>query len=468
MKKLVLVLGVIIVGLIAFVMMIDLNTYKPKIEQLVRDTSGYDLKIDGDIGVSFSPIGISVNKVSVKSPGKETFASLGSFDVALELMPLMKKEIKVNYVTLSKLVLSIEKAKDGTFNFEVPAVSKEIKEVAKDTTASETKLPLINVTEVRLKDSNVNYKDLQTNSVATLENINVMINDIQLDSTKEKLQSIDFKGAVKIDTITYDKYKIKNTNVEFDMKDAIANITHMGYTIFDSTASGKARIDLHGINPKIVFEQNIPNLKLTNFSKEVLEKDLFDGLTNTDIKLSFVGGELKQIKETLSGSVSFDGKNILFKGYDLDKIAKTYNDTKDTKNINLGSILTTIGTVDVKGDTTAIEHLHVAIDIDKKIANLSDVAIATLKNRVALKGSVDIVNEKFIDVQVGLLEANGCAKYTQMIKGFFSNPSVKVDDDMVNTMVNLASSFFGKKENVAPKKSNESCREFYNGVIKHP
>ncbi len=59
MKNLTIVLGLIIVGLVIFIATMDLNQHKPKIEQAVKDASGYDLKIKGDISTSFSPIGIS-------------------------------------------------------------------------------------------------------------------------------------------------------------------------------------------------------------------------------------------------------------------------------------------------------------------------------------------------------------------------------------------------------------------------
>jgi AsmA protein len=471
-KKLVIIFGVIIIGLVIALMMVDLNSYKPKIQQLVKESSGYDVKIAGNIGISFAPIGVSVHKVSITNPGEGTFAKLDSFDITLELMSLLKKEIKVNYITLGKLDLTIEKLKNGKLNFEVDSPKKAkketISEAIQEKPVSQIKLRLINVTEVRVKDSNINYKDLQINSEIKLQNINVVINDIKLDSAKEKLQGIAFKGNVKIDTIAYDKYKIRNTSVEFDMKDAIANVTKMGYTIFDSAASGTARVDLNGKFPKVALSQNIPNLKLSNFSKEVLEKDLLDGVTNTDIKLAFVAGDLKQIKETLSGSVLFDGQKVTLKGYDLDKIAKTYNDTKDTKNLNLGSILTTVANADINVGTTAVEHLHVKVDIDKRIARLSDIAIATLKNRLAIKGSTDIVSESFNNVQVGLLDQKGCANFSQTIQGTFSKPSIKVDEGMVNTVVNMATSFFGKVANlgVAAKK-DEPCKIFYNGVVKH-
>jgi AsmA protein len=122
------------------------------------------------------------------------------------------------------------------------------------------------------------------------------------------------------------------------------------------------------------------------------------------------------------------------------------------------------------GGTTLLKHLHIETNIAKGIANLTDVAMATGKNRVAVKGKLDLVNEKFLGVQLGVMDARNCAKYSQSIQGTFAKPSIKVDESMVNTAVNMATSLFSKFSGaVAPKKQdNSKCTVFYNGVVKQP
>lgn len=486
MKKITIILGLLIVGLIIFIATMDLNKYKPQITQAVKDASGYDLKIDGDISTSFSPIGISVANVSVAVPNQTPFATFKSFDVALELMPLLKQEVKVNYVVLSNLDLKIEKMKNEKFNFEVTKTAST--EVQKDTpekseATEATKIPLVNVSEVRLENANIFFIDNISNAKASVKNINVTINDISLDSTKEQLKSIALKGIVDIEKIQYNKYNIHNTNLNFDLKDAIANLNSMTYTIFDSKATAKARVDMSGKTPKVSFEETIPNLKLENISKEILEKDLLEGVVNSVAKLSFEGADELSVKKTLQGSVLFDGKKVGIKGYDLDKIVQSYNDMKsgDLKKAGTSFLTTALensangkGVLDnFEGGTTAVEHLHVKIDISKNIATLSDVALSTLKNRVALQGKINIVNESLQGVKVAILDDKGCATFSQGIEGTLSSPkgkslaSSKVSVEQVEEVVNMVSSFFGKKKKAEPKVvKEEKCTVIYTGVVK--
>ena len=488
MKKLTLILGLVIVGLVIFIVTMDLNQYKPKIEQAVKDASGYDLKINGDISTSFSPVGISVADVSLAAPSQKAFATFKSFDVALEIMPLLKQEVKVNYVVLSDLNLVIEKQKDGKTNFDVaaPKDSSKKEPTAEGKTKEQAKLPLVNVTEVRLDNANITYIDHISNSKANVKNINVTINDISLDSAKEKLKSIALRGDVNIEQITYNKYNIYNTTLNFDLKDAVANLNSMKYTIFDSQATAKASVDMSGKLPKVSFEESIPNLKLENFSKEVLEKDLLKGVVNSQANLSFVGADELSIRKTAKGVVLFDGQGVGVEGYDIDKIVKSYNALKsgDLKKAGASFLSSAMDNAskgkgafdDLKGGTTAVNHLHVKIDIAKRMATLSDVAIATLNNRIALKGGINIVDESLKGMSVAILDKKGCASYSQGISGSLSNPKGKsltstkdVSVEQVQEVVNMVSSFFGKKkEKKVEKKQDEKCSAFYTGVVKHP
>lgn len=488
MKKLTLILGFVIVGLVIFIATMDLNQYKPKIEQAVKDASGYDLKINGDISTSFSPVGINISDVSVSVPNQKAFATFKSFDVALELMPLLSQEVKVNYVVLSNLDLNIEKMKNGKTNFDVvPAKASTQKEPkAVDTDKEAAKLPLVNVTQVRLDNANISYTDKISNSIANVKNINVVINDISLDSAKEKLKSIAFSGDVDIEKITYNKYNIYHTTLNFDLKDAVANLNSMKYTIFDSQATAKARVDMSSKIPKISVEELIPNLKLENFSKEILEKDLLQGVVNAKANISFTGADELSAKKTAKGVILFDGKGVGVKGYDIDKIVKSYNDLKsgDLKKAGASFLSSAMDNAakgksafsDLKGGTTAINRLHVKIDIAKRVATLSDVAIATVNNRVAVKGGISIVDESLKGVEVAILDKKGCASYSQKISGSLSKPKgqslsskKEVSVEEVQEVVNMVSSFFGKKkEKKVEKKSTENCKAFYTGVVKHP
>ncbi len=71
------------------------------------------------------------------------------------------------------------------------------------------------------------------------------------------------------------------------------------------------------------------------------------------------------------------------------------------------------------------------------------MAFATRKNRIALKGKLDIGNERFVDVTVAVLDAKGCAKIRQKISGPFSDPRL----DKVSTLGTAIEPFWASSAN---------------------
>ena len=108
--------AVSIVTFFLVIKVIDFNEYKPRIQKAIKDNTGYELIIKGDITLSLSPVGVRIFDIEVRNPqykSETSFATLGSFDVALEIAPLLKKEIKIKHVSFEKLNVMIEKNKDG-------------------------------------------------------------------------------------------------------------------------------------------------------------------------------------------------------------------------------------------------------------------------------------------------------------------------------------------------------------------
>jgi AsmA protein len=480
----VILFGIGIIGLVIALSMVDLNKYKPKIEQIAKENSGYELKIDGDITVSFSPIGINIQNVNVALPNQEAFTKLKSFGVAIEFMPFLKQEIKVDYIVLDGLDVQIEKDKAGKFNFEV--AKKEVQEPTKqvaDTQKEPSSIPLVNISKVLLKNSHVSFVDKQNDTKAELKDIDVAINDIAYDSTKKDLKAVSFDADVTVPTISYQKYDIKDLHVKLSLHDAVADMTSMTYSIFGSNASGKARLDLSKTMPQVSLFQNIPDLKLQNFSKEILEKELLEGVLNFNLSLFATLDTPQNTKKSLNADILFSGKDIGIIGYDLDKIIGGYDKSQGIDVVDIGSFLVAgpVGFALSKSSDgasayaglqegkTLLKDLHVKIKVADTKANLEDVALATGKNRVALQGALDIVNETFLDVKVGILDAKNCAKYSQSIEGTFTKPKVKIDEGTLNTVINMATSLFSKSKKLAGfTNENQECEVFYRGVVKQP
>ncbi len=481
------VFALIIVALVVAVSMVNLNKYKPQIEKAVKDNSGYEMKINGDISTSFSPIGISISKVEIRNPeimSNQKFFDMDKLSVAVELKPLLKKEIKVKYIVLNNLNLDIKKLKNGRFNFDLLKKKTKTQKSKKVEKSEKAELPMVSVKEVRIKNANISFQDLKTKSSAKVEKINVSVNNIKFDPSKKMLQAISFDADTKIAQILYNKYKIQDITVALNMKDAIATLDNMKMSAYGSSATAKGKLNLNKKIPLLDIKADIPKLNLEKFSKEFLNKDILSGFVKVHKNFRLSLGDANTIKRTLRGNLLIDGQGIGIKGFDLDKVLSAYNSSKKMDIKSLGSSLVSgplsalmsgkglSGMVGGKNSgTTLLKRIHIKVDIAKGIANLTDIAMATGKNRVAIKGRLDIVRERFLGVQLGVLDAKNCAKISQTIEGTFSKPKIKVDASTIKSTIKAASSLlssFGVKVPKMPTEKKGKCKVFYNGVVKQP
>ncbi len=479
----------IIVVLVVLIMSFDLNKYKPTIEQKVYEATGKELKINGKIGLSLAPFGVSINDVVVKNP--KGFSDGDMFKmkkaaVSLQLAPLLSKQIKVNYVKLIDINLLVEKNKKGVLNLSVAKKETKQKKEAKKAPADQkaAQLPAVNVGKVLVENVNITYVDKKTKAKAKINGLNLTINDIALSQNKDILKALSLKGLLSINSIKYDRYLIKDISANFKFKDKIATIDPMKLTTFGSQAVGKLIYNMQGKKPKISIQEHIAKFDLKQISKEFIKtkKISLEGFVKTDVKLSMVGTTPKSIKRTLSGTLYVSGDNFGVKGVDLNQILGSYDKMKSLNTKDVGAFLLA-GPVGLalskgtdatsamagigEGKTTAIKKLVINTPIKRGIVTLKDVALSTGKYRVAAKGKLDLYRERFINVAVGILNKQGCAKISQKIEGTFSKPKINTSKLATSAVTGMVTSLIGGIGNLVPKKESKSkCKVFYNGVVK--
>lgn len=114
------VVGITVAGVAYIAATFDPNDYKAGIIRAVKESKQRDLRLDGDIRLTFYPsIGVALGKVSLSEHNSDKpFATLESAQVSLALMPLLSKQVVVNEVALSGLQATLVKHKDGTSNID--------------------------------------------------------------------------------------------------------------------------------------------------------------------------------------------------------------------------------------------------------------------------------------------------------------------------------------------------------------
>ncbi|HSY88290.1 MAG TPA: AsmA family protein [Verrucomicrobiae bacterium] len=125
LKKILIGLGVVVLLLVAAVLvgprLVDWNAYKPRVIEAVRNATGRELAIDGNISVSLLPTPTlsvaGVRLANLQGASAPDMARLKSLDISVALMPLISGNVQVTKVTLVDPVVELERLPDGRVNW---------------------------------------------------------------------------------------------------------------------------------------------------------------------------------------------------------------------------------------------------------------------------------------------------------------------------------------------------------------
>lgn len=169
LKLLVVLVVAVVVGGVVVLMTMDFNQYKGLIAEKVKEATGRDLAIEGDIKltlVSLSPA-LAVNGVKFQNApwgSKPSMATVERFEAQVALIPLLSKQVVVDHVILKNADFLIERDKQGRVNYDFETAEDPGKaELAKPETGSSgseagaLQLPVVH--KVRIEDATLTYAD---------------------------------------------------------------------------------------------------------------------------------------------------------------------------------------------------------------------------------------------------------------------------------------------------------------------
>ena len=90
--------------------------------------------------------------------------------------------------------------------------------------------------------------------------------------------------------------------------------------------------------------------------------------------------------------------------------------------------------------------------------------MATGENRIALHGGLDFANERFNGVTMALIDAKGCARALQKIRGTFQKPVVE-KPSMLKSLTGPVRKLLKTGRGLFP---GGECEVFYAGSVAPP
>ncbi len=207
------------------------------------------------------------------------------------------------------------------------------------------------------------------------------------------------------------------------------------------------------------------------------ERAALRGTLDFRAALSASGRTAAELKRTVRGRVSLSGTGLVLRGIDLNDVVSKLERSQNFNLVDAGAFLLAgpLGTAVTKsynfvdlglarGRRSRVERLMSEWKLGGGLAETGDVALATDKYRLAIKGRVALADLAFEDMTLAILDERGCAAYTQTLAGTLKEPRLgKLS--MLESLAGPVLSVLGTAEKLVP---GTSCKPFYTGSVPPP
>ncbi len=223
------------------------------------------------MGLSFFPFGVSAKDIHVANKGGEIL-SLENLKLGAELMPLLKKQLKVTSCELAKPAVTIVKDADGKYNFE--GTEKKCTEGRPGAAFS--------LNDLKLSKEVLVYLDKKTWEKTEFKDFNLAFKDLSIAG--DVIKNASFTGSFACKEVLQKDFRIENLKAPVKAVKGIYNFEPLAIgalVYFDKKAGEKTELkeinlalkELSVVDTSGVIVKNI-SLTGNMDCKEVRKKDL--------------------------------------------------------------------------------------------------------------------------------------------------------------------------------------------------
>lgn len=186
-------LGIIGVGLVAYVLTFDPNANKDWIAARFLESTGRELTLGGEIDLSWYPwLGLTLNDVTISNGPDFSAMPLLEAEHAqfrIRLLPLLSGEYEIDTLRLHGARVNLEVLGDGRRNWELAAEDAPSEAAAEEEDAASLQRLIIGGVDIR--DARLAYTDQQANTYYEMSNLNMTVGELVYGAPLDIALSLD-------------------------------------------------------------------------------------------------------------------------------------------------------------------------------------------------------------------------------------------------------------------------------------
>jgi hypothetical protein len=282
---------VLVLAVVIFALTSNINSYRSSIESAASGVTGLEIRINGGMGLSFFPFGISAKDIHVANRGSEIL-SLENLKLGAELMPLLKRQLNVTKCELVKPAVTIVKEVDEKYNFE--NIEKKPTEWRLGRASS--------LNELKLSKGVLVYLDKKTGEKTEFNDFNLAIKGLSIgDIAADIIKNVSFTGSFDCKEVLQKELSIEDLKCSVKAVRGIFNFEPFvvgALAYFDKKAGEKTELK----EISLAFR----DLSVADTSGVIIKNIAFTGnmdckeLRKKDLKIDNVKSSIKAEKGVIS------------------------------------------------------------------------------------------------------------------------------------------------------------------------
>jgi uncharacterized protein involved in outer membrane biogenesis len=458
--------GALVLAALAVMLLADSDVLKSRAEAVATDALGMNVTVEGRLRIGVIPgLHATLENVRIRNRGTE-IAFVKQAVLAIKPFSLFQQKLRYDSVALNGARISIERGRDGRYNYEKLPEAGEM-------------FHALDLREVTFAELIVAYADKESGSGFLSGGCSGELTNMRHPGGTTFLSRVSLFGQFACSEVRGKDTTVTDLTFSVKAMEGDFNFEPVTMSVFGGHGSGSMRVDRSVAEPIVQVSYSLSKFRIEEFFKgQPLGKSV-NGLMDYSTTLSMRGQTRVALRQSANGEMSLSAVNLTLAGIDIDKELLKYMSSQNFNLIDVSAFLFAgpIGLVATKGyefaglgkqsgDSTQIRTVVSKWKVEKGVAYAKDVAMATRRNRLALHGGLDFVDDKYDEVIVALIDSSGCAKVRQKIRGPFSKPMVEKSGVLASLAGPVLKLLSKAKELL--RGTGEPCEVFYSGSVGPP
>ncbi|MCF6222749.1 MAG: hypothetical protein L3J34_03370 [Flavobacteriaceae bacterium] len=334
------------------------------------------------------------------------------------------------------------------------------------------------IKHLQIEDGKMEYIPIN-NSKKVFDRISLDADNVSFNWESKSTNIVGLKsinGKMGVEKIEIPPFSDTSVKIAFSGQNNNLNVSFNIENPAFSKQEGNVNIDFSNQEKTVLIHCEVKDIDTEKLFNSKKNKKISRGKVDLLADFHISGLKKFNLNNNLVGKVVISSKKMTMYGMDIDALLKSYQRTQKFNLMDVSAFLLTgpIGTAATKGsdwlklsnfkirelDSTLISNFIAELKISNGQLITEDVAIATVKNRIAFEGTIDFVKYTIPNFTIFVLDKDGCAKIKQNFYGKMDNiqiEKIKGFQVVAGPIKNAVNSVFGKK-----------CKPVYFGIINHP